>query len=745
MKGGGMMLTAGIAVDRATLDFDRIFSYSVPPRLERQVRVGSQVLVPFGRGNTLRMGVVMAVEDTEPDRSLKAVVDARADGNVVTDRVMDLVRYLKENTFCTWYEAFRTVVPYGAMYRIAGGRLEKTLVRYQRPVYTSDPGRDTASLKNDKQRAVYRFCAGGRYDIKQITAACGVGPSVVKNLARKGILREEMRDRRTTAYADIEASRRLPELTAEQQKVYEEIKECEDSKPHLLHGVTSSGKTMIFIRLVRDVLESGGSAMILVPEISLTPSMIRLVKEYFGDVVSVIHSALTATERLLQYNRALNGTSRVVIGTRSAVFAPLDDLRLIIIDEEHEKTFKSESSPRYSAIRVARHVARNTGAKLLLASATPSIESYSLAERGYYHLHTLTRRYMDLPLPRVKVVDMALSPSSDGGPVSDEMIDRMRRSFENGRQSIVLINRRGYSTVGICKDCRKTLQCEDCSVNLVRHKKQNRLVCHMCGRVYPVIEKCPECGGEIVYSGYGTQKVEEYIREKIPGAGILRFDYDTVGGSDLHDEYLYAFGQKQYDILIGTQMVAKGLDFEDVDLVCVLGIDSLLNHRGYSSNETAFNLMTQVIGRAGRRHSGATAMIRTYDPRNPVIALRTAGDYVGYYRNEAAYRKINNYPPYCTLVTVAFSHEKEERASRDAAAFLGIIRQTGPGYDIPLTVLGPAPFEVVQASGMYRWKLTVKCINNSRFRAFLRECIEKYLSDRDRKASIYVNINSAEE
>ena len=305
----------------------------------------------------------------------------------------------------------------------------------------------------------------------------------------------------------------------------------------------------------------------------------------------------------------------------------------------------------------------------------------------------------------------------------------------------MLINRRGYSTIGICKDCRKVLQCEDCSVNLVRHKSSNRLVCHVCGRVYPVIDKCPDCGGEIAYRGFGTQRIEEYIREKIPEARLLRLDADAASSLGSHEDILDAFGRKEYDILVGTQMVAKGLNFEDVNLVCILGMDASLNHQSYNSNEGAFNLMTQVIGRAGRMHSGAKALIRTYDPFNPVIRLAALQDYPSFYENEIAYRKVNNYPPFCTMVNVVFSDEREDRPKKDADRFLRIMKTKSQSYDIPLRVLGPAPFDILMANRVYRWKLSVKCINNAAFRQYLNECLEDYLGDRDKRSAVYVNIN----
>ncbi len=740
------MLTAGVAVDKATLDFDMLFSYTVPDMFLAEVKIGSIVLVPFGRGDNLRIGIVLSLEDKEDISKLKEVIDLKNEDSTITLEALRLIEHLKETTFCTWYEAVKTVMPYGALYKINNGVLTKQLTRHIQTVYSSVMDFDEKNLKTEKQKAVYNFLKEDWYNLKQIEISTGVKKGVVDSLLKYGAIRQSNTDKDTTAYNNIEKSRDVVNLSPQQQRIFDNIAACKDIKPHLIHGVTSSGKSMVFIKLIQQALEQGGSAMVLVPEISLTPQMIRLLKEYFGDTVSVIHSRLSHTERLLQYNRALNGISKVVVGTRSAVFTPLKNLKLIIIDEEHEKSFKSESAPRYSAIRVAQFLAKNTGAKLILASATPSVESYYLAQNGWYHLHTMDKRYGDLPLPRVEIIDMARQAyTGDTGPVSKIVLRYLAENIRDGKQSIILINRRGYQTVGVCKDCRQRIKCDDCSVNLVKHKQKNKLVCHYCGKVYPIKEVCPICGGEISYSGFGTQHIEEYIRQAIPSSRILRMDADSTINSASHSEMLESFGKKEYDILIGTQMVAKGLDFEDVKLVCVLGIDNMLNHPGYNSREQAFNLITQVIGRAGRRSRGAKAVIQTYDSANPVINMAAAQDYITFYNGEIAYRKLNTYPPFCTMVTVAFTHTSEPTAAKDARSFLEIIKKISPDYNIPLIVLGPVAFDVAMVSKNYRWRLSIKCRNNPAFRQFLNKAIEIYLKDKQNRSSVYVNINPLQE
>ena len=739
------MLTAGVAVDKATLNFDREFSYKVPDSFKNIIQIGSVVLVPFGRSSALRMGVVLSLEDKEDVRGLKTIQDVKTEDWSVTPFALKLVEHIKETTFCTYYEAAKAVIPYGGQYRIFKGMLEAKHRLPTEKLYTADKSKDTGKL-TAKQQAVYDYLLSSHRTIKQICDDCSVTKAVVDKLIEKGLVSVSVQDKKQETKTVEKAQKKLV-LSPQQQRVFDEITAADNTKPHLIYGVTSSGKTSVFIRLIQDTLAKGKNAMLLVPEISLTPQMIRLLSEYFGDVISVMHSKLSSTERLYQHRKIQQGKSRVVIGTRSAVFAPVDNIGLIIIDEEHEKTFKSENSPRYSAIRVASFIAKEKGAKLVLASATPSIESYHLAKSGFYHLHIMNKRYNDMPMPKVEVIDMRMQAKiGDTGVLSDAVIKYLSDNIRQEKQSIILINRRGYSTVGVCKECRETLQCNNCSVNLVKHKNANKLSCHYCGTSYPVAERCPHCDGEIQYVGYGTQKVEEYILSCIPKARVLRMDADTTAKNDAHSEMLKAFAEKKYDILVGTQMVAKGLDFRDVNLVCVLGMDGALNQVSYNSNESAFNLLTQVIGRAGRWTKDALAVVQTYDSENPVINLARRGDYESFYRNEIAFRKLNIYPPFCTMCQVAFTSERETQAAKDSARFLKIIQDLSPQLEgMPLVVLGPAPFSVSMVSGIYRYRLTLKCKNTKKFRDFLRLAIDEYLKNPDNKSGIYVNMNPTQE
>lgn len=739
------MLTAGVAIDKATLNFDREFSYIVPQQFADTIRVGANVLVPFGRGNNLRQGVVLSLKETADTKGLKYIVDAKTEQWAVTPFALKLVEHIKETTFCTFYDAAKAVIPYGSQYKIQNGKLELKHRLQKEIYYTADLSALVTKL-TPKQQIVYTYLQNQHKTIKQICDDCNVTKAVVDKLLEKGLLVAQEREKEPQIDFSLPKAADV-QLNDIQQKVFDDIAETDDAKPHLIYGVTSSGKTAVFIKLIQHCLDSGKTAMLLVPEISLTPQVINKMCSHFGDTVSVLHSKLTQKERLWHYNRVLQGKAKVVVGTRSAVFAPCDNIGLIIIDEEHEKTFKSENSPRYSAIRVASFIAKEKCAKLVLASATPSIESYYLAKNGFYHLHKMEKRYNDMPLPQVEVIDMRMQAMiGDTGVLSDPVIKYLSDNIRDKKQSIILINRRGYSTVGVCKECRETLQCDSCSVNLVKHKNDNKLSCHYCSRSYKIIDKCPKCGGEIQYVGYGTQRVEEYISQCIPRARILRMDADTTLKAGSHTEMLKDFADKKYDILVGTQMVAKGLDFKDVNLVCVLGIDGALNQDFYNSGESAFSLLTQVIGRAGRWTDEALAVVQTYDASNPIISMAQKADYESFYNREIAFRKLNIYPPFCTMCQVAFTSGKEISAAKDSARFLQIIQKLSPKLEgTPLVVLGPVPFSVSMVNDVYRYRLTLKCKNTKKFRDFLRLVIDEYLKDTNNKSDIYVNMNPVNE
>ena len=749
-----MPKTVGVAVSNATFHFDKLYTYAVMPDQQDAVRLGSMVLVPFGRGSRARMGVVLAC-DAEPENSkLKFLFDVAPASACLTPELLRLVHFLKERTFCTYYEAVKAVIPYGAQYKPAVAAdgvtpvLQKQLVRHTENAYKLVGTLPPKPKPTAKQLAAVALLGGGERTQTELEEK-GISRAVLDNLCTKGVLECSKVNKSIDLYASIPLKNEPILLTSEQQAAYDALlPHLEDAEPHsaLLYGVTGSGKTLVFLKLIERCLQLGRRALVLVPEISLTPQMILRLKSQFGRRVAVQHSALNHTERLLQWQMIQDGGADIVVGTRSAIFSPLENIGLVIIDEEQEHTYRSESAPRYAAHEVARQRAAENGALLLLASATPSTESYFAAQHGRTQLVRLTQRYGGNPLPHVEIVDMRAELAS-GNPreISLALEDAIRRNLEAEKQTILLLNRRGYQTIAQCEDCREVLKCAKCSVPMVYHKSAHKLLCHYCGsQLDPPPQKCPACGGTLQYRGFGTQKAEEELAKLFPEARILRMDQDSTAAKDAHEKLLARFARREYDIMVGTQMVAKGLDFEDVTLVGVLGIDSLLFAQGFRAYETVFSLVTQVVGRSGRAKDPGFAIIQTTDPDNPVLNLAAAQDYDAFFEQEIAYRKLGLYPPFCGLCVVGFSGLKESEVARAAARFAALLgRQAAKQPELPLRVLGPTPGNIEKINGNYRYKLTVKCRNDRRFRDLMRETLSLYEQEKlPAKATVVVDLHS---
>lgn len=748
-----MPKTVGVAVSNATFHFDKLYTYAVMPDQQDTVKLGSMVLVPFGLGSRARMGVVLAC-DAEPESAkLKYLFDVAPASACLTPELLRLVHFLKERTFCTYYEAVKAVIPYGAQYKPAVAAdgvtpvLQKQLTRHTENSYRLVGGLPQKPKPTAKQLAAVALLGGGPRTLNELEDK-GISRAVLDNLCAKGVLECSKVNKSIDLYSSIPLKNEPICLTAEQQAAYDALlPKLEDDAPHsaLLYGVTGSGKTLVFLKLIAHCLEQGRKALVLVPEISLTPQMILRLKSQFGRRVAVQHSALNHTERLLQWQMIQDGGADIVVGTRSAIFSPLENIGLIIIDEEQEHTYRSESAPRYSAHEMARQRAAENGALLLLASATPSTESFYAAQHGRTQLVRLTQRYGGNPLPKVQIVDMRAELAS-GNPreISLAMEDAIRRNLDAGKQTILLLNRRGYQTMAQCEDCREVLKCQKCSVPMVYHKSAHKVLCHYCGSQMEPPTVCPTCGGKLQYRGFGTQKAEEELAKLFPDARVLRMDQDSTAAKDAHEKLLAKFADHEYDIMVGTQMVAKGLDFEDVTLVGVLGIDSLLFAQGFRAYENVFSLITQVVGRSGRAKDPGFAIIQTTDPDNPVLNLAAAQDYDAFFEQEIAYRKLGLYPPFCGLCVIGFAGAKEIETARAAARFAALLgQQAAKQPDLPLRVLGPTPSSIEKINDTYRYKLTIKCRNDRRFRDLVRSVLELYEQEKlPSKATVAVDLHS---
>lgn len=593
------------------------------------------------------------------------------------------------------------------------------------------------------------LCALGSASAKELCYFTGAANATLRSLEKSGILRLEHREvfRRVTVEAGERAA--PPVLNAEQQAAFEGLDALAAAgRPAaaLLYGVTGSGKTQVYLRLIYEALARGRTAMVLVPEIALTPQLLRIFASHFGDDIAVLHSSLRAGERYDEWKRVRSGQARVVIGTRSAVFAPLRNLGLLILDEEQESTYKSENAPKYHARDVAKYRCAQNDALLVLGSATPSVESMYHAKRGDYHLFTLRRRYNEQALPEVLIADMKQElRAGNGTSLSGPLRAGLAAAMEAGEQSILFLNRRGASRMVTCGECGEVPTCPRCSVHLTYHSANGRLMCHYCGHSEPLPDACPSCGGALNFLGYGTQKVEEELHAAFPGREILRMDTDTVSATQSHEKLLSRFEKERIPVLVGTQMVAKGLDFENVTLVGVISADLSLYVDDYRAGERTFSLLTQVVGRAGRGAKQGRAVIQTFTPENDVIRCAARQDYDSFYEQEIELRRMRLCPPFRELFVLTASGPLESAVLRTCMrlrrSLEGWLAQP-PFRDWELTVLGPAPASVAKINDRYRYRLTLAAQNTKEIRAMVAHLVRCAQTDKENKGvSVSADVN----
>ena len=577
-------------------------------------------------------------------------------------------------------------------------------------------------MKERREKVLRVIHQAGQLPEKEVCYLTGMGTALIRRLVTLGILTaESVQVSRMPKLLKTETPEPIS-LNEQQQAAFLRLQQLQESgKPQaaLLYGVTGSGKTQVYIRLIQHTLEQGKNAILLVPEIALTPQMLKKFRLYFRDQVAVMHSGLTATQRYDEYCRIQSGKARVVIGTRTAVFSPLDNLGCIIIDEEQEPTYKSESDPRYHAREVAKYRAAQDHCLLLLGSATPSVESYYAAKAGKYHLLSLPQRYQNVPLPTTVLADMR-GQLREGDPsrISRQLLEELQLNLSRGEQSILFINRRGSARMAACVDCGHIPTCENCSVALTYHSRNGRLMCHHCGFSQPMPETCPECGGaHLKLIGSGTQSIEDELQELLPEARILRMDADTTEGRVSHEKLLDSFAKGKADILLGTQMVAKGLDFDNVTLVGVLEADLSLYCGDYHATERTFSLLAQVVGRAGRRTRSGRAVIQTYTPEHPVIQAAASQDYDAFYEQEILMRQALKAPPFADQFVFRFGGTDEHTVQQAAQAFAkALAAQLPQTPDVEPAVLGPVPAPIAKLNKRYFYTVSFRgrATNNSR-------------------------------
>ena len=706
---------AKIAVSAATFSIDKPYDYLIPEELVGKVSIGTRVEVPFGKGNRSAEGIVLAVKEESVLPALKSIHRVLDPENVIGETQVKLALFMRERFFCTVYEAVRAMLPAGLWFDQQGKRKanDKTVEIASLQIDSDEAEMliETKRLKAPQQSALLELlCCFGSLPVRDMLLHTGASRPSLNALVRAGTVL--LSEREIYRHPEIRSAQTadLPVLNEEQQRAYEKLKSwTEDEKAHaaLLFGVTGSGKTSVYIRLIHDVLLSGRTAILLVPEIALTPQMLATFSAHFGQQVAVLHSSLSVGERYDEWKRIKRGEARLVIGTRSAVFAPVSDLGILIIDEEQEETYQSENTPRYDAREVGKFLCARSGALLLFGSATPQIASMYEAKRGRYGYVELKERYNKQDLPTVRIVDMKRElRRGNASDISSYLRDELQRNIDRGEQSILFLNRRGANKLVSCGECGYTYRCPNCSVSLTYHSARRRLMCHYCGFSCRVDSVCPNCAGDLKYVGSGTQRVEEELREMFPDIEILRMDTDTVMPAGSHEKLFDAFRENNIPIMIGTQMVTKGLNFENVTLVGVLSADQSLYSGDYRAGEKTFSLITQVVGRSGRGDKQGRAVIQTFTPENQTILQAARQDYEDFYASEIELRKLQNAPPVTDRYTITASGQSEEQvewASRYLFDLLSLCaKEIGD-----TSVLGPAPLAVYRVNNRYRYRVSM--------------------------------------
>ncbi len=809
-------MIASVAVDKTAYHFDKLFDYLIPDRLTEEIQVGCRVLIPFGKGNKKVQGMVFAISAYQETAGELKPIHALLDPEpVFTPEMFRIAEFLVKNTFCTYYDAIRAILPVGLnlrinpIYRLTAAidnrqfdcfsQEEKNIINFLRNAQSPnqldsfleeqsdqqkkqmirhllDEGiiEEVAQVKrkvqdetirmvrllpeyesrcarlSEKQKSVIELLNEVQVgSVKEVCYLCGMTEAVLKTLAKKGIIEYFEREvYRTPIHSDAPAI--SPDeivLSEEQEAAFDGIRNLmNEDQPNaaLLYGVTGSGKTQIFIKLIEETLRAGKQAILLVPEISLTPQTVAKFRGLFSTQIAVMHSSLSLGERLDEWKRIKRGEANIVIGTRSAVFAPLDKIGIIIMDEEGENSYKSESAPRYHAREIAKLRCVEHQALLLMASATPSIDTFYHAKSGRYHYFELKNRYTDAGMPDIYLLDLKEDEKRQNHTgLSSRLIEELYLNLQQKEQSILLLNRRGYNSFATCLDCSNVISCPHCSVALTYHKANGYLMCHYCGHAEKFEQKCPECGGNhIKLSGLGTQRIEDELATLFPDARILRMDTDTTYSRYAYEENFAKFAAGEYDIMIGTQMIAKGLNFPNVTLVGVLSVDQSLYANDYRSCERTFSLVTQVVGRSGRGEKKGRAFIQTYTPDHPVINYASEQNFHGFYQDEIQSRKALLYPPFCDLCVIGFSGAVSENVKFAADYFMEVLKAYLEKVPLPIRVLGPVPAGIFRVNGKYRYRIILKCKANAKFKALLSRVMKTAGKHKSfSKISFYADIN----
>ncbi|MCQ2405905.1 MAG: primosomal protein N' [Oscillospiraceae bacterium] len=747
-----MALYARVSVSDVTYWVDRPYEYRVPEALASAAVPGVRVTIPFSRGGRRATGVILSVSETPeyaPEK-IKDILGILDESPVLTHEQLDLALWMRERFFCTVFEAIKAILPVGLWFdsegkRNASDKQQKCLNLLISPEEAFALAEERKA-RSPKQAAVLRLMSAvGEAILSDVRAMSGASGESIKALVKEGLCDYSFREQFRRPVFKKGRAKPMLDLSPEQRRVFDGLYELlvsGEASCSLLHGVTGSGKTSVYIRLIHECLKLGRSVILLVPEIALTPQMLETFSSYFGEEVAVLHSSLSVSERYDEWKRLKEGKAHLCIGTRSAVFAPLENPGLIIIDEEQEDTYKSENSPRYHARDIAKYRCVRSGAMLVLGSATPNLESRYYAEKGRYHYFSLSERYNGMALPAVSIVDMKRElKAGNMSSVSSFLRGELEKNIKKGEQSILFLNRRGSSRLVTCAECGYVFGCPNCSVSMTYHSSNNKLQCHYCGYRASLGSACPDCGGRLIFTGDGTEKIEEQLHEFFPGTDIVRVDADTVSAAGGHEPIFEKFRRENIPIMLGTQMVAKGHNFENVTLVGVLAADQSLYSGDWRSGEKTFSLITQVIGRSGRADKPGRAIIQTFTPENQVVLAAAGQNYDSFYESEITLRRIQDAPPFAQLFTLSFIG-KDENAVLRCALEVKKRLSASSGAEKCCEVLGPTAYSVVKVAGSFRYKLILKGPDTKEIRSLVSGILYFCNGNKDyRGVSVFADIN----
>ena len=735
-------MIAEVIIDSSVKNLNRIFDYEVPTFLN--IKIGSRVFVPFGNKKDLEEGIVVGLKESSP---YQVTESASLQKEQIADDYIELAKWMAHRYFCNIADCLRLMLPPGRTTKKVENRIQDKTVNCISLLKTREEIEsdiENKIIKSDRQKDVLEFMLNNdSVSLEDIELFTDATPAIVNTLVKKGYLDKVPTkvERNPFINKNIEKSKDL-ELTKEQQIAYYSVK---DNGEYLLYGVTGSGKTEIYLQLIEKTILKGKSAIMLVPEISLTPQTVnRFVARFGEENIAVLHSKLSVGERYDQWNKIEEGRAKIVIGARSAIFAPVKNLGLIVIDEEHDESYESELTPKYDAIEVSEYISKNKNIPLILGSATPSMRTFYKAKQNEIKLLTLKKRANESTLPEVEIVDLREElANGNKSMISRKLKEEIEKNLKIKKQTILFLNRRGFSTFVMCRDCGYTVKCKRCNITLTYHRNENMLKCHYCGYEERAVNICPECGSKnIKYFGAGTQKLEDEVKEMFPDATTIRMDVDTVTKKNSHEQILDKFRNENIDILIGTQMVVKGHHFPNVTLVGVITADTNINLGDFRANEKTFQTLTQVAGRAGReKDEKGRVIIQTYNPENYSIEYAKSQDYDLFYNTEITIRKQLKYPPFCDIILVSMSAKDQRELQNVAKKLHFYLKQRIINEKFGVLLYSPVPNPIDKIKDRYRMRILIKCKYDERINNLMNDMLIEFYKFKTKTSRVCVELN----